>query len=429
MISQRLTLYIVIGMALGIAVGHFCNTVWTDKETLDAIALYFSTGSLVFLRLIKMIVAPLVFSTLVGGIAHMKDTSAVGRIGAKAMLWFVSASLASLLVGMIMVNVLQPGVGANLILPASDAKAVVDGNSLGGVLDFVKHLVPQSIIEAMANNEILQIVVFALFFGVACSLVGEKSRRTLEIVEEVSHIILKVTSTVMLLAPIAVFCAMANTITVNGIGVLGSLARFMGEFYFTLGMLWVLLIGIGFSVIGRSIFRLLNLVREPALIAFSTSSSEAAYPKLMEQLSKFPIAERIVSFVLPLGYSFNLDGGMIYLTFAVVFIAQAYNVHLMLGQEIIMLLTLMITSKGMAGVPRASMVVIAATLPQFHLPANGVMLILGIDQFLDMGRSATNVIGNSIATAVVAKWEGALTTDSTLVENDMLDQDVQVPAE
>jgi Na+/H+-dicarboxylate symporter len=272
--------------------------------------------------------------------------------------------------------------------------------------EFVAHLVPRSIVEAMATNEILQIVVFSLFFGVACAALGERARKLVEGIEELSYVILSITGYVMALAPIAVFASMAAIVTTQGLGILVTYGKFVLEFYLGLAVLWCLMFAVGYLIFGHHSFRLANLIREPFLLAFSTASSEAAYPKTMEQLAKFPISKKIISFVLPMGYSFNLDGSMMYCTFAVLFIAQAYNIELPFGQQITMLLLLMLTSKGMAGVPRASLVVIAATLASFNIPEAGLLLIIGIDQFLDMGRSATNVIGNTLATAVIAKWEG-----------------------
>jgi Na+/H+-dicarboxylate symporter len=402
---SRLTTIILIGMVLGIAVGYACHTVWPDPATAKAIADYISLLTDIFLRLIKMIIAPLVFSTLVVGVAHMGDTKAVGRIGAKAMLWFVSASLVSLLVGMILVNILRPGDNLNLPLPDAGASTNLKVASLS-LKDFVTHLVPRSIVEAMATNEILQIVVFALFFGVACAALGERAHSLVEGIEQLSQVILAITGYIMKLAPIAVFASMAAIVATQGLGILVTYGKFVAEFYFGLFVLWGLLILVGSAFFGGHVLRLMSLVREPFLLAFSTASSEAAYPKTMEQLEKFPISKKIISFVLPMGYSFNLDGSMMYCTFATLFIAQAYNIELPLGQQITMLLLLMLTSKGMAGVPRASLVVIAATLSSFNIPEAGLLLIIGIDQFLDMGRSATNVIGNTLATAVVAKWEG-----------------------
>ena len=406
--SSRMTTYILIAMVLGIAAGALVHGQIDDPAVRKDIAGYVSIGSMVFLRLIKMIIAPLVFSTLVVGIGHMSDTGAVGRVGGKAMLWFVCASLVSLSLGLFLVDLFEPGVGVHKV--AAGVKSGIDAHAMS--LDgFVKHVFPDSALRPMVENEILQIVVFSLFFGVACASMGARARIVLETIESLSHIILRVTGYVMYLAPIAVFCAMAATISTNGLGILVAYAKFMGQFYFGLVVLWLLLILVGFLILGPSVKRLVLLVREPFLLAFSTASSEAAYPKMLEQLAKFPIARKISAFVLPLGYSFNLDGTMMYCTFATVFIAQAYDIPLTLGTKIAMLLTLMLTSKGVAGVPRASLVVIAATLSQFNLPEEGLLLILGIDTFLDMGRSATNVIGNSLATAVVAKWEGQLVFD------------------
>ena len=408
-----MTTYILIAMIGGIAVGGAIHSAFAGPAVQKAIAGYVGIGSMIFLRLIKMIIAPLVFSTLVVGIGHMTDAGAVGRVGGKAMLWFICASLVSLSLGLVLVNLLEPGAGAHKV--ASGVNSGIDAHAM--TLDgFIKHVFPDSAIRPMVDNEILQIVVFSIFFGVACTAVGARAKAVLEGIEGLSHIILRVTGYVMLLAPFAVFCAMTATITTNGLGILVNYAKFMGEFYVGLALLWGLLVLAGFLILGPSVRRLVQLVREPFLLAFSTASSEAAYPKMLEQLAKFPISTRISSFVLPLGYSFNLDGTMMYCTFASVFIAQAYDIPLSLGTQIAMLLTLMLTSKGVAGVPRASLVVIAATLHQFNLPEEGLLLILGIDTFLDMGRSATNVIGNSLATAVVAKWEGQLVMDEETME-------------
>jgi Na+/H+-dicarboxylate symporter len=403
--SQRLTLVIFIGMLLGIAVGYACHALWPDPQTAKTIAGYISLFTDIFLRLIKMIIAPLVFTTLVVGVAHMGDTKAVGRIGGKAMLWFVSASLVSLLLGLIMVNILRPGDHLNLPLPDVGASTNLNAASLS-LKDFVTHLVPRSAVEAMANNEILQIVVFALFFGVAAAALGERAAGVIKLIDETSQIILKITGYIMGLAPIAVFAAMAATVTTQGVGILVTYGKYLVEFYFSLGILWLVLIGAGLLFLGGRVFRLISLIREPFLLGFSTASSEAAYPVTMAQLEKLPVSKKIISFVLPMGYSFNLDGSMMYCTFAVMFIAQAYNIQLSLAQQVTMLLMLMLTSKGMAGVPRASLVVIAATLVTFRLPEAGLLLIIGIDQFLDMGRTATNVIGNSLACAVIGRWEG-----------------------
>src|SRR6476660_9386603 len=407
MMDKKFTTLILIGMSLGIVVGWACNATFPDPKTAAQVANYISLVTDVFLRLIKMIIAPLVFSTLVVGIAHMGDTKSIGRIGIKTMGWFVTASLMSLVLGMIIVNILRPGDALNLPLPDAGASTNLKTASLS-LKEFVTHLVPKSVFEALANNEILQIVVFSAFFGAAAASFGEKAGVVIDWIEQVSHVMLKVTGYVMALAPIAVFAAMASIVTTQGLGILWTYGKFMGEFYFGILLLWVLLAAAGFVFLGPRIVRLVSLIKEPIMLAFSTASSEAAYPKTLEQLERFGASKKITSFVLPLGYSFNLDGSMMYCTFATLFIAQAYKIQLDLTQQITMLLILMVTSKGMAGVPRASLVVIAATLATFNIPEAGLLLIMGIDQFLDMGRSATNVVGNSIATAVVAKWEGEL---------------------
>ena len=402
--SQKLTIVIMIGMVLGIIVGYMCNVLWPDPQTAKEIAGYIGLFTDIFLRLIKMIIAPLVFSTLVVGVAHMGDTKTIGRIGAKALGWFVAASLVSLLIGLVMVNMLRPGDNLNMPLPDANAATNLKVASLS-FKEFIVHLVPRSVFEAMANNEILQIVVFSLLFGVAAAALGERAKLFVAGVEELSQIVLKITGYVMALAPIAVFAAMAATIATQGLGILVTYGKFIVYFYLSLGVLWLTLIAVGFLFLNAGIFRLIGLIKEPFLLAFSTASSEAAYPKTLEQLEKYPVSRKIISFVLPMGYSFNLDGSMMYCTFAALFIAQAYNINLTLSQQITMLLFFMLTSKGMAGVPRASLVVIAATMATFNIPEAGLLLVIGIDQFLDMGRSATNVIGNSLATVVISKWE------------------------
>jgi Na+/H+-dicarboxylate symporter len=424
--GKRFTYWIIGGLILGAVVGYILNTTIADPKSAAVVAGYFSLITDLFLRLIKMIIAPLVISMLIVGIAHMGNLEAIGRIGLKAMAWFFSASLVSLALGLIMVNLLRPGDNLNLPLPDAGTATNLKVSALS-LKEFVTHLVPRSIIEAMANNEILQIVVFAIFAGIAVTSLGEKGKQIVAIADELAHVMLKITNYVMLTAPFAVFAAVAATVTTNGIGILVTYGKFMGEFYMCLVLLWVVLILAGSVFIGPRVVTLLRFIREPFLLAFSTSSSEAAYPKTVEQLERFGVSNRIVSFVLPLGYSFNLDGTMMYCTFATMFIAQAYGIDLPMSTQIAMLLLLMLTSKGMAGVPRASLVVIAATLSQFNVPEAGLLLIMGIDQFLDMGRSATNVVGNSIATVVVGKWEGEY--DPTHVHEPLEEEPVAVAAE
>jgi len=408
--------WILIAMVIGILVGWMIFASFPDKKTASEIAGYISIMSDVFLRLIKMLIGPLVFSTLVVGIAHMGDAASVGRVFAKAMGWFVTASLVSLVLGLILANLLQPGHNLGLPLPDIGASANL-ATAKFTLKDFVSHLIPKSFAEAMANNEILQIVVFSMFFGVALAALGEKGKTLVAAIDELSHVMLKITGYVMKLAPLAVLAAMAATVAVNGLGILLKFAVFMGDFYLGLFVLWAVLVGAGFLFLGPRILKLLVLIKEAFMLSFATASSEAAYPKILDALDRFGVKRKISSFVMPMGYSFNLDGSMMYCTFAVLFIAQAYNIHLSIGTQITMLLILMLTSKGMAGVPRASLVVIAATLNQFNIPEAGLLLILGVDTFLDMGRSATNAVGNSIASAVVAKWEGELLPESEAAEN------------
>ncbi|MEF9441392.1 dicarboxylate/amino acid:cation symporter [Burkholderia sp. 1B3(2022)] len=408
--------WILIAMVAGIAIGYMVFTSFPDKKAAAEIAGYISLVSDVFLRLIKMVIGPLVFSTLVVGIAHMGDAASVGRVFAKAFGWFVTASLVSLLLGLLMANLLRPGDNLGLPLPDIGASANL-ATSKFTLKDFVGHMVPKSFAEAMANNEILQIVVFSMFFGVALAALGERGKILIAAIDQLSHVMLKITGYVMKLAPLAVMAAMAATVAVNGLSVLLKFAVFMGDFYVSLFLLWALLVCAGLLFLGRRVFKLLLLIKEAFMLSFATASSEAAYPKILDALDRFGVKRKISSFVMPMGYSFNLDGSMMYCTFASLFIAQAYNIHLSLGTQITMLLVLMLTSKGMAGVPRASLVVIAATLHQFGLPEAGLLLILGVDTFLDMGRSATNAVGNSIASAVVAKWEGQLLSEAEAEAN------------
>jgi Na+/H+-dicarboxylate symporter len=376
-------------------------------ESRDSKVEPFSLMADIFLRLIKMIVAPLVFTTLVVGVAKLGDIKSVGRIGGKTLLWFIGASLTSLVLGMIIVNIFKPGEAMHLPLPDINESSGVTASGLS-LKEFLYHVFPNSVVEAMAKNEILQIVVFSIFFGVATAAIGEQGKVVVTFMDACSHVILKLTGYVMNFAPIAVLGAMTAIIAKQGLSILKTYSIFISEFYFTLALLWIILLLAGSIVIGRRVIDLVKRVKEPIILAFSTSSSEAAFPKTMEELQKFGCKDKIVSFVLPLGYSFNLDGSMMYMTFASLFIAQSYGIDLPFATQISMLLVLMLTSKGIAGVPRASLVVIAGTLATFNIPEVGLALLLGIDPLLDMGRSATNVVGNSVATAVVSKWENSL---------------------
>ena len=405
--NRVFTSFIVGAMVLGVAVGWGLNQYATPDQA-KAAAENLSIVTDVFLRLIKMIIAPLVFSTLVAGIAHMEDAASIGRTGAKTMGWFIGASIVSLTIGLVMVHLLQPGSGLSLAPPdAAKAASAVDMSKFT-LKAFITHLVPASIVEAMANNEILQIVVFSVFVGTAVASIDNRAPAVLALVEQVAAIMLKITGYVMRTAPLAIFAALASTVATQGLSILATYARFVGGFYLSLALLWALLITLVVLIAGTRALKLIAAIRSPALLAFSTASSEAAYPRTLEELQRWGISRKVASFVLPLGYSFNLDGSMMYCTFATLFIAQVYGIHMSVAQQVTMLLLLMVTSKGMAGVPRASLVVIAATLTFFRMPEAGLVLIIGVDHLLDMGRSATNVVGNSVAAAVVAKWENQI---------------------
>jgi Na+/H+-dicarboxylate symporter len=408
---SRLTLYIIIAMILGIIAGYYVNTNY-EADTRKVFADNIKLLTTIFLRMVQMIIAPIVFSTLVVGIAKLGDMKTVGRVGGKAMLWFITASLVSLGLGLMLVNIFQPGVGANIantdMTAVSDLLEKSKGFSLA---KFVEHVVPRSVIEAMATNEILQLVIFSVLFGIALTAVGKKGEPIINALDSIAHVVLKMVTYVMYIAPLGVFGAMAAAIAKNGIGILGTFGKYIGEFYLGLAILWGLLLLVGYLILKNRLPVLLKRIASPMSIAFSTASSEAVYPKLVEEMERFGCNNKIVSFVLPLGYSFNLDGSMMYMTFASMFIAQAFNITAITGdvsQQILMLLVFLITSKGIAGVPRASLVVVLATGALFGIPPEGVGLILAIDVFCDMGRTMTNVLGNALATAAVSKWEGAL---------------------
>jgi len=400
--KNRLTLYISLGMVLGVLAGWLGHRAADPKAIADGYAILTD----LFLRLIKMIIAPLVFSTLVSGLAGMSGGRDIGRIGVRSFAWFIGASLVSLALGLVLANALQPGAGLHMI---AGAKPVTTGLNTSGlnVRDVVTHIVPTSLLDAMARNDILQIVVFSLFFGLGLNaLKGHPAvDGFIRLVDGLVPVMLRLTGYVMCFAPLGVFGALASAVTLKGLDVLLTYGRLLSAFYVGLAVLCAVLVGVGYAFLGRRIVALLRTVREPALIAFSTASSEAAFPRLTEKLEAFGIDKKVVGFTLPLGYAFNLDGSMMYQSFAAIFIAQAFGVEMPLSQQVVMLLVLMVSSKGMASVPRGSVVVVAAIAPMFQLPMEGVALVLAIDQLLDMGRTATNVIGNSIATAVVARLE------------------------
>lgn len=405
-ILSNLTTQIIIAMILGAFLGIAVHNNYLP-EAAKEFSGYIKMLATIFIRLVQMIIAPLVFTTLVVGIAKLGDVQSVGRIGGKAMVWFFSASFISLLIGMFWVNILQPGDGLNLSDVDLAAASEVTQNSHGfSIQNFVEHIIPKSIFEAMATNEILQIVIFSIFFGLAAASLGDYSKVVVNALDKTSHIVLKMVNYVMKFAPVGVFGAIAGVFAVRDVSeLLFTYAKFFGSFLVGISSLWVILLLVGYLFLKSRMTVLLKHIGNPIMIAFGTTSSEAVFPKLTSELERFGIKDKIVSFILPLGYSFNLDGSMMYMTFAALFIAQAYGVHLDFGTQMTMLLVLMLTSKGIAGVPRASLVVVAATCGMFDIPIEGIALILPIDHFCDMFRSATNVLGNALATSVVSKWE------------------------
>ncbi len=406
--GNRLTLYIILAMVLGIGVGYMVHT-QSSPGTIKGFSINVKLLSTIFIRLVQMIIAPLVFTTLVVGIAKLGDLKTVGRVGGKAILWFVTASLVSLLLGMVLVNYFEPGQYISKSLQDTEGlKDIASKTTSFSLQNFVEHIIPKSFIEAMATNEILQLVVFSIFFGVAAASIGDYAKPLIKALEVASHIILKMVNYVMNFAPLGVFGAIAAVVASKGLSIFEFYIRYFSYFLIGIGLLWVILLSVGAIILKGRIKELLRRIGSPLLIAFSTTSSEAVFPKLTEELERFGCKDKIVAFVLPLGYSFNLDGSMMYMTFASLAIAQAYGIHLDITTQLTMLLVLMLTSKGIAGVPRASLVVVLATCAMFDIPPIGVALILPIDHFCDMFRTATNVVGNALATSVVSKWEGEL---------------------
>ncbi|MGP1928935.1 MAG: dicarboxylate/amino acid:cation symporter [Arsenophonus sp. NC-WZS1-MAG3] len=401
---KNLTNWIIISMITGIMVGFLLNSL-TNIEVTMSYAKNISIITDIFLRLIKMIIAPLIISTLIVGIAKMGDEKMFGRVFSKTLLLFMVASFISIILGLIIVNILKPGVGINFLINTNSAVVNIKPTAIF-FHNFITHAIPTSIIDAMSRNEILQIVIFSIFMGCSLSAIGKKGEPIIKILDSLVYVMLKLTNYVMLFAPITVFSAISSMIAERGLNVLISTSIFMGEFYFTLALLWMILIGLSVLIVGPCILRLVKNIMDPALLAFTTSSSEAAFPATLKKLEQFGISNKIASFVLPIGYSFNLAGSMVYCSFAVIFISQACNIYLSFGKQITMLLILMLTSKGMAGIPRASLLVIAATLNQFNIPEAGLILLMGVDPFLDMGRSATNVMSNAMGSALVGRWEG-----------------------
>jgi Na+/H+-dicarboxylate symporter len=402
--KSRLTWFVLIAMIAGPLCGLLLHQTLGTGPAADSAVAGLSLVTTSFLRLIKMIIAPLVLSTLVVGVARMEGAASIARIGAKALGWFVVATMMSMTIGVVAVQLFKPGFG----LPAS---AAAPGSNAAVPLQFkdmLDHIIPSSIVQAMAGNEVLQIVVFSVLFGAAASSLGQKVKGLIDIIDGIAAVILRMTRYIMALAPLAIFAALAATVMSQGASVLLVYAKFIGSFYVALLILWVFFAAVLYSSIGQRSLQLLEKIRAPLLLAFATASSEAAYPQTLERLESFGISTRIASFVLPLGYSFNLCGSALYCSFGVLFIAQIYRIDFSVQQQIMMLLILMVTSKGIAGVPRAALMVIAASLSYFGLPEQGLVFVIAVDHVLDMGRTATNVIGNAVAATLVANWEGEL---------------------
>lgn len=390
----NITAQIFVAMVLGVALGHFFPDFSKELKILSDI----------FLKLIKMIIAPLVFSTLVVGIAKLGDFKTVGRIGIKTLGYFYFATIISLLLGLVLVNIFKPGLMMHLTLPETGIDTGI-ANSTGDFKSFILKIFPTSFIKSMAENDILPILIFSIFFGIGVAAIGEKGSPIIKATEALSEVMFKVTHYVMYFAPFGVLGALAANIANQGIGILSGYAYLIACYYFGLIFFCLVILFLICKAFKINYLELVKEIKQPVLIAFSTATSESAFPKLVQALEKLGCPPKIVGFVLPLGYSFNLDGSMMNMTFAVMFIAQAYGINLDMQQQITMMLILMIASKGVAGVPRASLVVVASMLATFNIPAEGLLLLLGIDQVLDMGRSATNVMGNAVATNVISKWE------------------------
>jgi proton glutamate symport protein len=400
------TTQILIGLALGILAGYLLPSSDVNGVHTAGLAEQIKPLADVFLRMIKMIIAPLLFSTLVVGIAGTGDMKTMGRIGLKAIVYFEIATTIALFLGLALVNVFKPGAGMALPLGGDTKTAAAMVQSQQHAWDILLHMFPTSVIDSMARGDILQVVVFAMFFGIAIAAIGAKGQPVLDVLESTAQAMFKFTGYVMAFAPVGVFAAIAATVGSKGLGILWTLGKLVGLMYAGLAIFALIVLGTVSYVIRVPFPAFVKAIREPMLIAFTTASSEAALPKSLDIMERFGVPKNIVGFVLPTGYSFNLDGSTLYLSLCSVFVAQMAGVPMSLGQQLVMMLTLMLTSKGVAGVPRAALVVLAATLATFNLPLEGAAILLAIDQIMDMGRTAVNVMGNCIATAVVARWEG-----------------------
>jgi len=405
------TTQILIGLALGIAVGYFFPSSDAGGVHVAGFAEQIKPLADVFLRMIKMIIAPLLFSTLVVGIAGTGDMKTMGRIGLKAIIYFEVATTIALFLGLGLVNLFKPGAGMSLPLGADTKVAAAMVQSQQHAWDILLHMFPTSVVDSMARGDILQVVIFSMFFGIALAAIGAKGKPVLEVMESTAQAMFKFTGYVMAFAPVGVFAAIAATVGSKGLGILLTLGKLVGLMYLGLVIFALIVLGTVSYLIRVPFITFVKAIREPMLIAFTTASSEAALPKSLEIMERFGVPKNIVGFVLPTGYSFNLDGSTLYLSLCSVFVAQMAGVQMTLGQQLVMMLTLMLTSKGVAGVPRAALVVLAATLATFNLPLEGAAILLAIDQIMDMGRTAVNVMGNCIATAVVARWEGVFDDD------------------
>ena len=405
------TTQILIGLALGIAVGYLFPSSDAGGVHVAGFAEQIKPLADVFLRMIKMIIAPLLFSTLVVGIAGTGDMKTMGRIGLKAIIYFEVATTIALFLGLALVNLFKPGAGMSLPLGADTKVAAAMVQNQQHAWDILLHMFPTSVIDSMARGDILQVVIFSMFFGIALAAIGAKGKPVLEVMESTAQAMFKFTGYVMAFAPVGVFAAIAATVGSKGLGILLTLGKLVGLMYLGLVIFALIVLGTVSYLIRVPFLTFVKAIREPMLIAFTTASSEAALPKSLEIMERFGVPKNIVGFVLPTGYSFNLDGSTLYLSLCSVFVAQMAGVEMTLGQQLVMMLTLMLTSKGVAGVPRAALVVLAATLATFNLPLEGAAILLAIDQIMDMGRTAVNVMGNCIATAVVARWEGVFDDD------------------
>ena len=410
--KSKLTLYILVALVSGILFGCFypkiCALLPFAERLISLIDTILKSGAKIFLNMIKMLIAPLVFSTLVVGIAGHGNIKSLGKIGTKTITYFLAATSIALVIGLLAANIGQPGKGCIVNVSKTqiqELETIKEANKANSLADTFVHMVPTSIVEAMAQNQILQVVVFSIFFSFALGSIGEKGKPILDFLKALTKVMFKFTEYVMKFAPMGVFCAIAGTIGEQGPGILVSYIKLIACLYTALFVFLALVLFTVCSIIKIPFLNLLWAIKDPALLAFSTATSEAALPKAMETMENFGVPKKIVAFVMPTGYTFNLDGSTLYLSLAAIFIAQMYSIELSIWQQVLMMFTLMLSSKGMAAVPRVSLIILAGTLGSFNIPVAGVAVLLGIDHILDMGRTTINLIGNCVATVVVARWE------------------------